>query len=311
PPSIGIGCFNTTQRDEILEALDDAAAADAGFAARLAAARARRSPSGPEGLFVRNLENIQGDERDHIIISTTYGPDPKGRFYRRFGALGMPGGGRRLNVLVTRARHEVHLVTSIPRDAYLSLPPVPQGQTPGGAFLLFEYLRYAERLEALYAPPAQQGDEADPSAEPAEGDENAEPRDAGPGDVPAVIEHPSRTPSALARALGLAILHRHKLGSTVHWGNDGFCVDVALHHPTWPEMVTVGVLCDWSRFEQADDPIEWDIFRGNVLTSQGWTLRRIWSPSLFRDPAAECRRIEADAAREAAAIPDPDSLRVT
>ena len=50
-----------------------------------------------------------------MIISTTYGPDPKGRFYRRFGPLGRAGGGRRLNVLVTRAREEVHLVTSIPR----------------------------------------------------------------------------------------------------------------------------------------------------------------------------------------------------
>ena len=46
------------------------------------------------GLFVKNLENVQGDERDHIIISTTYGPDPKGKFYRRFGTLARAGGGR-------------------------------------------------------------------------------------------------------------------------------------------------------------------------------------------------------------------------
>ena len=328
PPSIGIGCFNTTQRDEILEALDDAAAEDSWFAARLAEARARRSPSGPEGLFVRNLENIQGDERDHIIISTTYGPDPKGKFYRRFGALGMAGGGRRLNVLVTRARHEVHLVTSIPRDAYLSLPPVPEGQTPGGAYLLFEYLRYAERLEHLYRNPELDetvDSDAEASTESASADaQPPSPGSAGEGAAgsaaadegaslsllgPTISEHPSRTPSTLARALGLSILQRHRLGSTIHWGNDGFCVDVALHHPTDPEMVTVGVLCDWSRFEQAEDPIEWDVFRTNILTASGWTLHRLWSPSLFRDHAAECRKIESHAHREAArtavAIPTP------
>src|SRR5205823_956190 len=103
-----------------------------------------------EGLFVKNLENVQGDERDHIIISTTYGPDPSGRFYRRFGPLGRAGGGRRLNVLVTRAREEVHLVTSIPPEVYRALPPVPPGQTPGGGWLLFSYLCYAEQLAQSY-----------------------------------------------------------------------------------------------------------------------------------------------------------------
>lgn len=325
PPSIGIGCFNTTQRDEILEALDEAAAEDSWFAARLAEARARRSPSGPEGLFVRNLENIQGDERDHIIISTTYGPDPKGKFYRRFGALGMAGGGRRLNVLVTRARHEVHLVTSIPRDAYLSLPPVPEGQTPGGAYLLFEYLRYAERLELLYRNP-ELDEPTEESTETENSDAPPSSGAAGEGAVgsaaadegalrllasPTVSEHPSRTPSTLARALGFSILQRHQLGSTVHWGNDGFCVDVALRHPADPEMVTVGVLCDWTRFEQAEDPIEWDIFRTNILSGTGWTLHRLWSPSLFRDAAGECRKIETGARREAQSTQDPSSVHAT
>src|SRR5262249_16016175 len=75
PPSIGIACMNLAQRDAILDALDEAASADASFAARLAEARARRGAGSFEGLFVKNLENVQGDERDHIIISTTYGPD--------------------------------------------------------------------------------------------------------------------------------------------------------------------------------------------------------------------------------------------
>src|SRR5207249_1861964 len=103
PPSIGIACFNVTQRDLILDKLDELAEADPAFAAALPEARLRRVGGAFQGLFVKNLENVQGDERDHIIISTTYGPDPAGKFYRRFGPLGRAGGGRRLNVLVTRA----------------------------------------------------------------------------------------------------------------------------------------------------------------------------------------------------------------
>src|ERR1043166_2120752 len=74
----------------------------------------RPGPASFEGLCVKNLENVQGDKRDNIIIP--YGPDPKGKFYRRFGTLDRVGRGRRLNVLITRARQEVHLVTSIPES---------------------------------------------------------------------------------------------------------------------------------------------------------------------------------------------------
>jgi hypothetical protein len=143
------------------------------FAARLAAARTRKGAASFEGLFVKNLENVQGDERDHIIISTTYGPDPKGKFYRRFGPLTRAGGGRRMNVLVTRARSEVHLVTSIPQTEYAALPPVEAGRTPNGAWLLYSYLHYAESLAHAYAERAQLDAAAEPRHRAAVSDEDA------------------------------------------------------------------------------------------------------------------------------------------
>src|SRR5207244_10657702 len=130
PPSIGIACFNLSQRDLIAQKLDELAQEDREFAERLAEAYVRRGAGSFEGLFVKNLENVQGDERDHIIISTTYGPDPKGKFRRNFGPLTKSGGGRRLNVLVTRAREAIHLITSIPRNEYLALPVLASGQSP-------------------------------------------------------------------------------------------------------------------------------------------------------------------------------------
>jgi len=278
PPSIGVGCFNIAQRDLITERLDEWAADDAGFARSLAVARERRSAGTYEGLFIKNLENVQGDERDHIIISTTYGPDPTGKFYRRFGPLAMPGGGRRLNVLVTRARIEVHLVTSIPREVYTALPPVPDGVTAGGGWLLFAYLKFAEELAEAYREQAQARNVEDTGV----GGEGA----AFLPPIDTVIAS-TKAPSSFAIQLG-TVLHEAKgIGSIVHWGNEGFCVDVAVRHPKRAEDVTVGVLCDFARFALAPDPVEWDIFRTGILTANGWKLKRVWSPIFFRDAAGQ------------------------
>jgi hypothetical protein len=300
PPSIGVGCFNIAQRDLIVDRLEEMAAADPEFGKALAAARERRGEGSAEHLFVKNLENVQGDERDHIIISTTYGPDRQGRFYRRFGPLGMPGGGRRLNVLVTRARQEVHLVTSIPAEAYRALPPVPAGQQAGGGWLLFSYLKFAEQLAAKYeavraaletGPGGQAGAAAENNRVPAECTVNE-----------------TRRPSEVAEALGQALEDRG-LGSIVHWGNDGFCVDVAVRYPARPEQVTVGVLCDLTRFPQAADPVEWDLFRTAVLEGQGWELMRVWSPVVFRDATGTVEAVVAKA-RAQERTGDQDAIRV-
>ncbi|HEY2586327.1 MAG TPA: AAA domain-containing protein [Tepidisphaeraceae bacterium] len=293
PPSIGIACFNLPQRDLIGEKLDEMALDDVTFAKRLAAARAREGSGAPEALFVKNLENVQGDERDHIIISTTYGPDPAGRFYRRFGPVGRPGGGRRLNVLVTRARQEVHLVTSIPATAYRTLPPVPAGEAPSGAWLLFAYLAYAEQLAEAY-------EAARAEAPQAEATEVA----------PKVVVRPTRNPSAFAQAFAQQLADRRKLGSDVHWGNDGFGVDLALHHPSRPDDYTVGVLCDGSRFAQAEDPVEWDVFRTGVLEDQGWTLHRVWTPHFFRDPEGNARAVAREVQNFVASEAPRDGLKV-
>ena len=292
PPSIGIACFNLTQRDLIVEKLEALAGEDIEFGKAFAAARERRSASSFEGLFVKNLENVQGDERDHMIISTTYGPDAKGKFDRRFGPVGTAGGGRRLNVLVTRARDEVHLVTSIPPAVYRHLPPIPAGETPGGPWLLFAYLVYAEQLAAAYEQHAAVMQQVHAAAEP----------------ITAV--RPNRFPSDFAQQLGSRLLAQHHIGSTVQWGNDGFCVDLALHHPTRPQDVTIGVLTDMNRFEPAADPVEWEVFRTSVMRSQGWNFKRVWTPHYFRDRQAVTRQVVSHAETTAATADDSNDIRV-
>jgi hypothetical protein len=333
PPSVGVGCFNLMQRDLIVEKLDALAQEDPSFGAALATARARRDHGAYEGLFVKNLENVQGDERDHIIISTTYGPDKDGKFRRQFGPLIQPGGGRRLNVLVTRAREEVHLVTSIPREAYSALPPIPPGQTPGGAWLLFAYLQYAEQLAAKYeiahrlfsedsaAPiPQDPGSPAAPlDAAPADSDDDhdEEPTEVAQPETPLpqfsptqTIIEPTKAPSPFAISFGERLSVARGVGSIIHWGNDGFCIDAALRHPVHPEDVTIGVMCDMTRYPQADDPVEWDIFRTAILESQGWRIQRLWSPVFFRDPKGCTDAVVAKAAEMLKKEDAKDAIRV-
>lgn len=274
PPSIGVACFNLTQKELIQDALAQRVERDADFARRYEEAKKRRGRDSFEGLFVKNLENVQGDERDVIIISTTFGPDAAGKFRRNFGALSQREGGRRLNVLVTRARDAVHVLTSIPVSEYASIEPAPPGQIPNGRLQLYAYLKYAERLAAVFAE--------------YQNDLEKMQRDA----KPEIMHWETATPSPIATAIGETMLAKHNAGSHVHWGNDGFCVDVACIHPVMPADVTVGVLTDFSRFHKTPDPIEWDIFRTRVLRSQGWELQRVWSPVLFRRADEVIRKVK-------------------
>jgi hypothetical protein len=265
PPSIGIACFNLTQRETILNALEDRAHKEPGFATRLATARARQGAQSFEGLFVKNLENVQGDERDHMIISTTFGVNEEGKFRRSFGPLSKANGGRRLNVLVTRAREMVHVVTSIPRSEYIKSPDLPFGSQPNGRLLLYEYLKYVERMETEFK---EHLEEAEKAAEEYQGK---------------MVDWKSDYPSVAARALGIHLHTTKQMGGITHWGNDGFCVDVAIRNPQKPLRVTIGVLADFTRYGKAPDPVEWEAFRYLVLVGlTKWKLVRTWSPATFR-----------------------------
>jgi hypothetical protein len=265
PPSIGIACFNLVQRDLILDRLEDAADTDKDFGQRYETARNRQGEGSFEGIFVKNLENVQGDERDHMIISTTFGPDPQARFRRNFGPVGRQGGGRRLNVLVTRARHKIHVLTSIPRTEYRILPELEDKQSPSGRWLLYAYLNYAEQLATRREAELRQ--------------EAAEQNSA----IGVVHELASTRPSSLSRWIAGQIAEQDQHSADVHWGNDGFCVDIALHHPERPDQRTMGILCDLHRFADAPDLVDWELFRTSLLEAKGWHFQRVFSPAIFRD----------------------------
>ena len=159
-------------------------------------------------------------------------------------------------------------------ETYRALPPVEAGRAPNGAWLLFSYLNYAEHLAQLYAEEAARLAAAEVATDPQ------------------VHVRETECGSRFAEALARKLADRGH-SSDVHWGNNGFAVDVALHHPTRAEDVTVGVLCDGTRFDKAADKVEWDLFRVDVLEGQGWQLLRLWTPHVFRDPTGALQAIQS------------------
>jgi primosomal replication protein N'' len=115
-PSVGIVTFNVKQADLIEELLEQRAEQDEDFRQTYADESARKDQGEDMSIFVKNVENVQGDERDYILFSTTFGRNRAGLFRRNFGVLGQAGGERRLNVAVTRAKRKVIIVGSMPID---------------------------------------------------------------------------------------------------------------------------------------------------------------------------------------------------
>ena len=148
-PGIGVVTFNLKQAELIEAEMENLAEEDDVFREAWIEESERTQNGEDMGFFVKNLENVQGDERDWIIFSTTFGRDMHGTFRRNFGVLGQHGGERRLNVAVTRARQKILLITSMPVNEISTwvgqngrrLPSTPRDFLQG-------WLAYAERLNA-------------------------------------------------------------------------------------------------------------------------------------------------------------------
>ncbi|HLI93435.1 MAG TPA: AAA domain-containing protein, partial [Puia sp.] len=139
PESIGIVAFSQEQQQAIAAALNTLAAEDVTFAQQLEEAFNRTDNDMFTGLIIKNLENIQGDERDIVLISVCYGPDSRGRMLMNFGPVNKRGGEKRLNVLFSRARKHMAVVSSIRYEQITN-------EYNEGANYLRRFLHYAELI---------------------------------------------------------------------------------------------------------------------------------------------------------------------
>ena len=248
--SLGVVTLNQTQRELIEDMLDK---------------RLREVPAAAKYLerheqegwkfFVKNLENVQGDERDVIFVSTTFGRPPDGSPVRQgFGPINRPDGWRRLNVLFTRARRRLDLFSSmLPTDVRL------EGKTSAGRRALRDYLEFARSGTLPGAEVRKSGRDADSDFE-------------------------------LAVA---ATLSENGYVTEPQVGVAGYFIDLGVRHPGRPGEFLAGIECDGATYHSSLSARDRDRIRQEVLESLGWRGRliRVWSTDWFSDPKAQTARL--------------------
>lgn len=139
-PSVGIATTNLYQRNLIWDKISERAFKDQEFSRKISQLNANN-------FFVKNLENIQGDERDIIIISTTFGLDEEGNFRQNFGPLNQANGYRLLNVIITRAKKKMFVCTSIPGAIFSNYSQLIEEKGNNGRGIFYAYLAYVQAIE--------------------------------------------------------------------------------------------------------------------------------------------------------------------
>lgn len=202
-----------------------------------------------EPFFVKNLENVQGDERDTIIFSICYGKDKKGTMHMNFGPVGKNGGERRLNVAITRAKCNIKLVGSIlPSDIDIN-----RAKTEG-ARLLRAYIEYATKGTTVLRPL----------------------------DRVESFEYEDDFCSVIAK-----FLEDHGYNIERQVGCSDYKIDIAVKNPKVEGEFIAGIECDGLAYVRAKTARDRDHLRRSVLQKMGWNLYRIWSTEWSRNSKAE------------------------
>ena len=270
-PGVGIATFNLNQRNLILEKMQQRKLDDPIAAQKLAALEAK-------GLFVKNLENIQGDERDIIILSTTFGKRPDGRFLQLFGHINQAKGYKLLNVIITRAKYRVYVCTSVPEEFYMryALELNEKGNTGRACF--YAYMAYARAIE--------NNDESMRNAILEQLANNCE--DASDGEFVKQWGRSSRFVDWLAIEL------KKELPDTevLPYSNiGGFKTDLLLRFPEGSGLSPTVIECDGAKAH--DSPQAWlhDIYRQKRFHALGYGFVRTWSANWWLDTVAERKRL--------------------
>ncbi len=240
--SLGVITMSIEQRDAVEEAVR-----------RLLRAHPEVRLPDEEEFFVKNLETVQGDERDVIILGVGYGPsEPGGTPSLNFGPLNRVGGDRRLNVAITRARYRMIVVSSMSPEQLEGI--VGQARWDGPK-MLAGYLRYAKH-----------------------------------GGVDADVSSTGQPESEFEEAVRDALVGRgHKVDCQV--GVSGYRIDLAVRDPDVPGRYIVGIECDGATYHSARTARDRDRIRQVTLENLGWKILRVWSTDWIRDPVRATERL--------------------
>ena len=257
--SIGIVAFSEAQQDEIESALDRLAKEDKAFSDLLEAEFVREVDDQYVGLLIKNLENIQGDERDIIILSVCYGHGPDGRMLMNFGPINQSGGEKRLNVAFSRAKRHMAVVSSI---QYSDI----RNDYNDGANCLKNYLRYAACISV--------GDGAGAARIL---------RDVGGGRDP--LAEAARNETCLVTRQLAESLRERGYGVDLGVGMSNFRCDLAVRRDG-DTAYRLGILVDSHDYYRQDDILERDLMKPRLLEVFGWQITQVLAKDWYLDRQA-------------------------
>jgi very-short-patch-repair endonuclease len=267
--TMGVITFNVKQKDLIEELLEDEARKDNEFAKALDREKERFNNEEYIGLFIKNIENVQGDERDIIIFSISYGFDRQGKFRYMFGPLNGAYGPNRLNVAISRAREKVIIISSFePQDLKY------EGSFEGPKLLrqYLDYTRYISKKDKVSADNKLENINkiAEVKSEDFE-------------------EYDSDFEGEVSEKLA-------KLGYQIKTqvGCKGYKIDLAVIHPNDKKRFVVGIECDGAKYHSSKSAKDRDLYRQGVLEESGWKILRIWSRDWWKSEDAEIKRIDRE-----------------
>jgi very-short-patch-repair endonuclease len=247
--SLGVVTLNQKQRDLIMEEFEYAITNNRAVQQYIDTWKEKND--GLEEFFIKNLENVQGDERDVIFIGTVYGAEePGARVMQRFGPINVLAGKRRLNVLFTRAKQKIVTFSSM-----TAADIEAEEHTNAGTYMLKRWLEYA--ASGILDAGEETENEPDSDFEVF------------------VIDQ--------IRAMGCKPVPQV--------GVAGYFVDIGIRHPEWPHGFILGVECDGATYHSAKSARDRDRLRQELLENLGWKLHRIWSTDWFNNPRQEAERL--------------------
>jgi very-short-patch-repair endonuclease len=242
--SLGVGTFNIRQQIAIQDELELHRRQDPGLEPFFA--RNKKEP-----FFVKNLENIQGDERDVIFLSVTYAKNADGVLRYNFGPLNGENGWRRLNVLTTRARLSMRVFSSMKGDEINPVHAASQGPK-----FLRDFLVYAEhgRLNRI------------------------------------ITNAAAKTESPFEREVYIE-LTRRGLSLQPQVGEAGYRIDFGVIDEQMPGRYLCGIECDGAMYHMSEAARDRDRLRQQVLEARGWVIHRLWSTDWFKDRNGQIERL--------------------
>ena len=245
--SLGVVAMNAKQREQIERCVEELSKDDTRFRDALT-----ENAHTDEPLFLKNLENVQGDERDVIYISCTYGPAHAGasQMAQRFGPINSAAGGRRLNVLFTRSKKRMHVFSSMTEGHIVA----SETSSPG-VQALKSFLSYAQT-----------------------------------GKLQQQI-HTGKAPDSDFEISVMNALKLEGFNCVPQVGVTGYFIDLAVQDPGQPGRYLMGVECDGATYHSAKSARDRDRLRQSVLEGLGWNIKRIWSTDWFKNPQAQLKPI--------------------